>query len=98
MLSMQDEDGGVWHKQTSERFCGFIMPGKDTLVSAPDDIGELLVALDGKFVPAEAVIRGDAVVVSSPQVSAPNAARNRTVSPHRRCYEVSGHSCSRSKT
>lgn len=33
MLSMQDEDGGVWHKQTSERFCGFIMPDKDTLVS-----------------------------------------------------------------
>jgi endoglucanase len=33
MLSMQDEDGGVWHKQTSERFCGFVMPEKDTLVS-----------------------------------------------------------------
>lgn len=33
MLSMQDEDGGVWHKQTSERFCGFIMPEKDSLVS-----------------------------------------------------------------
>ena len=33
MLSMQDDDGGVWHKQTSERFCGFIMPEKDTLVS-----------------------------------------------------------------
>ena len=33
MLSMQDEDGGVWHKQTSEQFCGFIMPEKDTLVS-----------------------------------------------------------------
>ena len=33
MLSMQDADGGVWHKQTSERFCGFIMPEKDTLVS-----------------------------------------------------------------
>ncbi len=33
MLSMQDQDGGVWHKQTSERFCPFIMPEKDTLVS-----------------------------------------------------------------
>ncbi|MGD0199418.1 MAG: glycoside hydrolase family 9 protein [Bryobacteraceae bacterium] len=33
MLSMQDEDGGVWQKQTSERFCGFIMPQNDTAVS-----------------------------------------------------------------
>jgi endoglucanase len=33
MLSMQDEDGGVWHKQTSEQFCPFIMPEKDRLVS-----------------------------------------------------------------
>ncbi len=33
MLSMQDQDGGVWQKQTSERFCGFIMPEKDTTVS-----------------------------------------------------------------
>jgi endoglucanase len=33
MLSMQDDDGGVWHKQTSERFCAFIMPEKDQLVS-----------------------------------------------------------------
>jgi len=33
MLTMQDEDGGVWHKQTSERFCAFIMPEKDTFVS-----------------------------------------------------------------
>jgi endoglucanase len=33
MLSMQDEDGGVWHKQTSERFCGFVMPEEDTLIS-----------------------------------------------------------------
>ncbi len=33
MLSMQDEDGGVWHKQTSERFPGFVMPEKDTTVS-----------------------------------------------------------------
>lgn len=33
MLSMQDTDGGVWHKQTSEHFCAFIMPEKDTLTS-----------------------------------------------------------------
>jgi endoglucanase len=33
MLSMQDDDGGVWHKQTSEQFCGFIMPQADTLMS-----------------------------------------------------------------
>ncbi len=34
MLSMQDEsDGGVWHKQTSADFCGFIMPEKDKLPS-----------------------------------------------------------------
>ena len=33
MLSMQDADGGVWHKQTSEQFCGFIMPQDDKLTS-----------------------------------------------------------------
>jgi len=33
MLTMQDTDGGVWQKQTSEKFCGFVMPEKDTLVS-----------------------------------------------------------------
>jgi len=33
MLSMQDDDGGVWHKQTSEKFCDFIMPEKDKLIS-----------------------------------------------------------------
>lgn len=33
MLTMQDADGGVWPKQTSERFCGFVMPEKDTLIS-----------------------------------------------------------------
>ncbi|HEX8325496.1 MAG TPA: glycoside hydrolase family 9 protein [Tepidisphaeraceae bacterium] len=31
MLKMQDADGGVWHKATSERFCGFVMPKDDTL-------------------------------------------------------------------
>ncbi len=29
MLSMQDEDGGVWHKQTSANFSGFVMPEND---------------------------------------------------------------------
>jgi len=29
MLMMQDSDGGVWHKQTSENFCGFVMPQDD---------------------------------------------------------------------
>jgi hypothetical protein len=33
MLSMQDADGGVWHKQTSEQFCAFVMPEEDTLTS-----------------------------------------------------------------
>ncbi len=33
MLTMQDADGGVWQKQTSTHFCGFIMPEKDTLPS-----------------------------------------------------------------
>lgn len=29
MLTLQDSDGGVWHKQTTERFSGFVMPDKD---------------------------------------------------------------------
>jgi endoglucanase len=33
MLTMQDRDGGVWQKQTSERFCAFVMPERDTSVS-----------------------------------------------------------------
>jgi len=33
MLSMQDGDGGVFHKQTSERFCDFVMPEQDALPS-----------------------------------------------------------------
>lgn len=33
MLQMQDDDGGVWHKQTSEYFPGFIRPEADTLPS-----------------------------------------------------------------
>ena len=33
MLAMQGDDGGVWHKQTSEKFPDFIMPEKDKMVS-----------------------------------------------------------------
>jgi endoglucanase len=33
MLKMQDEDGGVRHKQTSEHFSGFVMPEDDQLPS-----------------------------------------------------------------
>lgn len=33
MLKMQDDDGGVWHKQTSEKFCDFLMPEDDHLPS-----------------------------------------------------------------
>lgn len=34
MISLEDPaDGGVWHKQTSEHFCAFIMPETDTLTS-----------------------------------------------------------------
>ena len=33
MLELQDADGGVFHKQTSEHFCAFIMPQDDHLVS-----------------------------------------------------------------
>jgi endoglucanase len=33
MLKMQDEDGGVFHKQTSERFIGFVAPDADKSIS-----------------------------------------------------------------
>ncbi|MGO9339598.1 MAG: glycoside hydrolase family 9 protein [Terracidiphilus sp.] len=33
MLKMQDEDGGVWHKQTSVHFSGLIAPQDDTMPS-----------------------------------------------------------------
>ena len=33
MLTLQDDDGGVWHKQTSLQFCPFIMPQDDKLTS-----------------------------------------------------------------
>ena len=40
MLEMQDADGGVFHKQTSEKFCAFIMPEDDHLVSEVIGIGQ----------------------------------------------------------
>jgi len=40
MLTMQDEDGGVWPKQTSERFAEFVMPEKDALLSYVIGIGK----------------------------------------------------------
>ena len=39
MLQMQDTDGGVFHKQTSEHFCAFILPQDDHLVSEVIGIG-----------------------------------------------------------
>ena len=33
MLKMQDDDGGVWQKQTSTHFSAFVMPQDDTLPS-----------------------------------------------------------------
>ena len=39
MLTMQDDDGGVWPKQTSERFADFVMPENDPLVSYVIGIG-----------------------------------------------------------
>ncbi len=33
MLKMQDDDGGVWHKQTSQYFSGFIAPEDDHMPS-----------------------------------------------------------------
>jgi endoglucanase len=40
MLSMQDADGGVFHKQTSTHFCGFVMPEQDKLPSVVIGTGE----------------------------------------------------------
>lgn len=40
MLKMQDDDGGVWHKQTSEHFAGFVMPEDDHLPSEVIGTGE----------------------------------------------------------
>ena len=39
MLTMQDADGGVWHKQSSEHFPGFIMPEEDKSTSYVIGIG-----------------------------------------------------------
>jgi endoglucanase len=33
MLTLQDSDGGVWHKQTTEKFSPFVMPEHDTMPS-----------------------------------------------------------------
>ncbi|HYT76338.1 MAG TPA: glycoside hydrolase family 9 protein [Vicinamibacterales bacterium] len=33
MLTLQDDDGGVWQKQTSEQFARFVMPEADTTTS-----------------------------------------------------------------
>ncbi len=33
MLQLQEPDGGVFHKQTSNAFCGFVLPQDDPLVS-----------------------------------------------------------------
>jgi len=32
MLAMQDSDGGLWQKEASDQFCGFVPPDKDPLV------------------------------------------------------------------
>jgi len=40
MLKMQDQDGGVWPKQTSEHFPGFIMPEDDNLPSVVVGTGQ----------------------------------------------------------
>src|SRR4051794_6054617 len=39
MLTMQDSDGGVWHKQTSTHFCGFVPPEQDDLPSVVIGLG-----------------------------------------------------------
>jgi endoglucanase len=40
MSSMQDNDGGVWHKQTSENFAPFVMPENDALTSYVIGVGK----------------------------------------------------------
>lgn len=40
LLTMQDDDGGVWHKQTSENFADFVMPENDPLVSYVIGLGK----------------------------------------------------------
>ena len=41
MLKMQDEDGGAWHKQTSEHFPAFVMPEDDHLPSEVIGTGQV---------------------------------------------------------
>ncbi len=41
MLKMQDDDGGAWHKQTSEHFAGFVMPEDDHMPSEVIGTGQL---------------------------------------------------------
>lgn len=41
MLKMQDDDGGAWHKQTSARFAGFVMPEDDVLPSEVIGTGQI---------------------------------------------------------
>ena len=41
ILKMQDDDGGTWHKQTSERFAGFVMPEDDDLPSEVIGTGQM---------------------------------------------------------
>ncbi len=40
MLSLQDQDGGVWQKQTSEGFVGFVMPQDDKTTSYVIGLGK----------------------------------------------------------
>jgi endoglucanase len=46
MLKMQDDDGGVWHKQTSETFPAFIAPQDDKLPSEVIGTGAARMGLD----------------------------------------------------
>jgi endoglucanase len=40
MMTMQDVDGGVWHKQTSENFADFVMPENDKTISYVIGVGK----------------------------------------------------------
>lgn len=55
MLTMQDEDGGVFHKLTTKQFCGTVMPDRDTkprfaigksITATWDFVGVLALAAD----------------------------------------------------
>jgi endoglucanase len=47
MLKMQDNDGGAWHKQTSEHFSGFVAPQDDKLPSEVIGTGSANLASKG---------------------------------------------------